>query len=479
MPNSIARRALASFTGKLLSAPVITASLLFAIPASAQQAALSSASGQAIYGPPAQITAMFTDADALAGMLRRQGVADAEAAAVENGVRKALSASQRKAGALVELHFSGHYGARNLDRISIEPAKGAAVSLTRNALGLPPATATTTTTATATATTTETTTATAAAPAPQPATPAAAKPAEPAPQPTATPQAARVGTSGGAAPAVMAPSPVASNKHAAVPGYARVTGIVAGDTVAALRQAGVPRGVAEQAQTAARLHPRLKNASLDGSRFEIVYDPSFDANAGFSLAAFTVSGHEHRVWRFQPTDAPPGLFTDHGERLTGIVLRSPMPGVEINSPYGMRKHPVLRVAKFHWGVDFPAPHGTPIIAAADGIVTAAKRYGNYGLYMHIDHGEGVATTYGHMSRFATGMKPGTKVKAGDVIAHIGRTGLATGPHLYFEVFIGERRVDPEPLIAAGGRQLFGADQMAFERVRQQSGATEIASESRN
>jgi murein DD-endopeptidase MepM/ murein hydrolase activator NlpD len=161
------------------------------------------------------------------------------------------------------------------------------------------------------------------------------------------------------------------------------------------------------------------------------------------------------------------------------VLRSPMPGVEINSGFGMRKHPVFRVAKMHWGVDFPAQHGTAIIAAADGVITAAKRYGNYGLYMHIDHGQNVATTYGHMSSFAPGMKPGAKVKAGDVIAHVGRTGVATGPHLYFEVVIGERRVDPEPLIAEGGSRLIGSDLLAFERIKLQSGVTEVASESRN
>ncbi|MGE0152202.1 MAG: M23 family metallopeptidase [Reyranellaceae bacterium] len=429
-------------------------------------------------------------------MLRRQGVSDAEAAAVENGVRKTLSAPQRKQGAILQLHFSGHYGARTLDRVDVEPVSGSGSILTRAALGLPAARAIEVAAAAAP------TPAPAAAPAetrsesPKQAEPAPARqdvaqpaakpaPADPVPTEPVAVAIAKPTTTGGAAPAVTA-QPQSTTRpqsmvghHAFSPGFGRAAGVAAGDIVAAMHQAGVPRKVADEVQQAVRLHPVLKSANLGASRFEIVYDPSFDAHAGFSLAAFNVDGRDHRVWRFQPSDGPPGLFTDEGERLAGIVLRSPMPGVEINSPYGMRKHPVLRVAKMHWGVDFPARHGTPILAAADGVITAAKRYGNYGLYMHIDHGQGVATTYGHMQSFAPGMKPGVKVKAGDVVAHVGRTGLATGPHLYFEVFIGERRVDPEPLIAEGGYRLLGSSLVAFERVKQQSGVTEVASESRN
>lgn len=485
MPNSIARRALVSFSGNLISVSIVVAGMLVALPAAAQQGGIVSASGAVIYGPPEQITVTFSASDALAGILRRQGVSDAEAAAVENGVRKTLSPRQSKEGAILLLQFAGLYGARSLDRVSVEPVSGSNTVLTRKALGLPPATPVATAAAPAENKSEEVT---------PPQTAAAAQPtAEPTPQPAekpaaadpvlqtaapATPSAKPVST-GGAAPAVTAQPPSMVGHHAFSSGYARATGVATGELVSALQQAGVPRSVADEVQRAVKHHPTLNSASLANSRFEIVYDPSFDASAGFSLAAFNVNGRDHRIWRFQPQAAPGGLFADDGERLAGIVLQSPMPGVEINSGFGMRKHPVLRVAKMHWGVDFPADNGTPILAAADGVITAAKRYGNYGLYMHIDHGQGVATTYGHMQRFAPGMKPGVKVKAGDVIAHVGRSGLATGPHLYFEVLIGERRVDPEPLIAEGGSRLVGSDMAAFERVKLQSGVTEIASESRN
>jgi murein DD-endopeptidase MepM/ murein hydrolase activator NlpD len=497
MPNSIVRRALASFTGKLLSAPAITAALLLALPAAAQQNETVTAGGVAVFGPPEQITISFADSDSLAARLRRQGVADAEAVAIEIGVRKTLNAPQRKEGAILQLRFAGDYGSRTLEQVVVEPVSGSNTILTRKALALPSMPAI----SVAAAPTAEPVAAPAQAAAPAPAkvetpkepAPVAQLPAPPAPAPAKQVAAdpvpsepvsvaaapARSATTGGAAPAVTAAAPSMIGRHSPSPGFGRAAGIASGDVMQAMRTAGVPRNVADEVQQAVKAHPVLKKADLGTSRFEIVYSPSFDANAGFSLAAFNVDGRDHRVWSFQPQGAPAGLFTDEGERLAGIVLRSPMPGVEINSGFGMRKHPVFRVAKMHWGVDFPAQHGTPIIAAADGMITAAKRYGNYGLYMHIDHGQGVATTYGHMSRFAPGMKPGVKVKAGDVIAHIGRTGVATGPHLYFEVVIGERRVDPAPLIAEGSTRLVGSDLVAFERVKLQSGVTEVASESRN
>ena len=129
MPNSIARRALASFTGKLLSASAVSALLLVAAPATAQQQGIVATDGTAVFGPPEQFTVMFADVDALAGLLRRQGVADAEADAIENGVRKSLTAAQRKQSAILQLYFTGYYGSRTIDRVALEPASGSGTTL--------------------------------------------------------------------------------------------------------------------------------------------------------------------------------------------------------------------------------------------------------------------------------------------------------------------------------------------------------------
>lgn len=112
----------------------------------------------------------------------------------------------------------------------------------------------------------------------------------------------------------------------------------------------------------------------------------------------------------------------------------------ITSGYGMRFHPILRRNRLHAGIDFGAPTGTPIRAAADGVVILAQRKGGYGNTVVIEHGGGVQTLYAHCSRMLVG--PGARVRQGQVIARVGSTGLSTGPHLHFEIRINGRPVNP-------------------------------------
>jgi murein DD-endopeptidase MepM/ murein hydrolase activator NlpD len=137
---------------------------------------------------------------------------------------------------------------------------------------------------------------------------------------------------------------------------------------------------------------------------------------------------------------------------------------------------VLRVNKMHWGVDYEANTGTPILAAADGTVEDVRRLGNYGLYIRLSHSEGVETTYGHMSQFAQGLKAGDPVKAGEVIGYAGRSGLASGPHLYFEVFVEGKRVDPEPMVSDQPQRLNGTDLAQFETLKQRATAVQTAAQ---
>jgi len=114
-----------------------------------------------------------------------------------------------------------------------------------------------------------------------------------------------------------------------------------------------------------------------------------------------------------------------------------------SSPYGMRLHPVLRVNRFHTGIDLAAPTGSPIVAANDGTVLRAEWNGGYGNCVVIDHGGGIATLYAHASRLL--VKKGQNVKKGDTIALIGSTGTSTGPHLHFEVLVDGKHVKPDTL----------------------------------
>ena len=123
-------------------------------------------------------------------------------------------------------------------------------------------------------------------------------------------------------------------------------------------------------------------------------------------------------------------------------LRWPLQGALVSSGYGVRKHPVLGRIRRHYGVDLPAPHGTPVHAAADGIVRFSGRNGGYGNFVRIDHGFGLETAYGHLRRYALGLRRDRRVRRGEIIAYVGSSGLSTGPHLHYEVRINGRAIDP-------------------------------------
>jgi len=126
------------------------------------------------------------------------------------------------------------------------------------------------------------------------------------------------------------------------------------------------------------------------------------------------------------------------------VLAVPIPGAPITSGFGPRVHPIYGDVRMHTGIDFGAPYGTPIQAAADGVVVSAGPLGGYGNATVIDHGNGLATLYGHQSSIA--VVPGQRVRRGQVIGYVGCTGLCTGPHLHFEVRVRGTPVDPMPYL---------------------------------
>jgi murein DD-endopeptidase MepM/ murein hydrolase activator NlpD len=121
---------------------------------------------------------------------------------------------------------------------------------------------------------------------------------------------------------------------------------------------------------------------------------------------------------------------------------APLDFLRVTSSYGMRRHPILGFTRMHQGVDFAAREGAPVLAAADGVVTQAGPEGGYGNLLRIRHAGGWATGYAHLSAFAPGVAPGARVLRGEVVAFVGHTGLATGPHLHFEVSLGGVKLDP-------------------------------------
>lgn len=134
--------------------------------------------------------------------------------------------------------------------------------------------------------------------------------------------------------------------------------------------------------------------------------------------------------------------------LANTPLLETVEGTHISSTFGPRLNPIFGTPELHEAVDIAAPMGEPIHAAADGRVTIAWLCGTYGNYVRILHAGDMATGYAHLSRFAKGIYSGAHVKAGQVIAYVGSTGLSTGPHLHFEVFVKGRPVRP---VCACGR----------------------------
>lgn len=168
------------------------------------------------------------------------------------------------------------------------------------------------------------------------------------------------------------------------------------------------------------------------------------------------------VYRYADKYGNVDYYNEKGESLRKALLRTPINGARITSGYGLRRHPILGYSKMHRGVDFGAVTGTPIYAAGDGVVAMAGPKGAYGNYVQIKHDGKYSTAYAHASRIAKGIRPGVKVKQGQVIAYVGSTGRSTGPHLHYEILAGGKQVNPSGVKFKTGQALAGKELAAFK-----------------
>lgn len=158
----------------------------------------------------------------------------------------------------------------------------------------------------------------------------------------------------------------------------------------------------------------------------------------------------HRIYRYRLDGTPAAVARLGGGATAAIDFVLPLKRAEVTSPFGWRIHPVFGDRRFHKGVDFRAPKGTPVWASADGVVIEVGWRGNYGKLVRVRHRDNVETTYSHLSGFARGLHAGKQVKQGQVIGYVGRTGVATGHHLYYEMLVDGKHVnplDPPPILA--------------------------------
>ena len=171
------------------------------------------------------------------------------------------------------------------------------------------------------------------------------------------------------------------------------------------------------------------------------------------------------AYRYTNRDGSTGYYDGEGRPLRKWLLRTPVDGARLSSLFGPRRHPVLRFTRMHKGIDFAASTGTPIFAAADGQIEVQGRNRGYGKYVRIRHTSDYSTAYAHLSRFAAGLKAGRRVQQGQVIGYVGSSGLATGPHLHYEVLKGGTQVNPMGLKLAAAGALAGPDLRRFRQVR--------------
>jgi hypothetical protein len=246
---------------------------------------------------------------------------------------------------------------------------------------------------------------------------------------------------------------------------------------ASLYHAGLAHGIApETIEQILRVHAteidfRRRAGSSDG--VELFFDlkeedKGADSPPGDLLStAMTVNGITQRYYRYRSPDGSIDFYDENGSNSRKFLLRRPFRGdqVRFNNGYGMRHHPLLGGLRMHTGVDYAGPMHTPILAAGSGVVEEARPKGQNGNYVRIRHANGYQTTYSHMSRFASGIVEGSRVVQGQVIGFLGSTGLSTGPHLHYEVLVGNRFVDPLKLPDQRERRLAGRQLAEFQRER--------------
>ena len=166
---------------------------------------------------------------------------------------------------------------------------------------------------------------------------------------------------------------------------------------------------------------------------EIWRDGAYLKDGPIEAAEFVNQGREFRAVRFTDHEGHSNYYNPEGRSLHKAFLRTPVEFTRVSSRFNSaRYHPILNLIRAHKGVDYAAPTGTPVHAAGDGRIRFAGNRGGYGNCVEIEHSRSIVTLYGHLSRFARGTRPGAHVAQGTVIAYVGMTGLATGPHLHYE-----------------------------------------------
>ena len=204
--------------------------------------------------------------------------------------------------------------------------------------------------------------------------------------------------------------------------------------------------------------------------FQIMYEVFLDdkkniiETGNILYANLKLSGEDNSLYYFDSKKSE-GHYDKSGKSVQKALMKTPINGARLSSSFGMRKHPIDGFNKMHRGTDFAAPMGTPIMASGNGVIKKAGWCGGGGNCVVIKHNSTYQTVYAHMSKFANGIRKGTRVKQGQTIGYVGSTGKSTGPHLHYEVIVNGKRINSQTLKLPSGKILKGNERKIFETKR--------------
>ena len=197
--------------------------------------------------------------------------------------------------------------------------------------------------------------------------------------------------------------------------------------------------------------------------FEVFIDDSGKQieTGNILFANLKLSGKNNSLYYFDK-EGSEGHYDKNGKSVKKALMKTPINGARLSSPFGMRKHPIDGFNKMHRGTDFAAPMGTPIMASGDGVIKKAGWCGGGGNCVVIKHNSTYQTVYAHMSKFAKGIRSGVRVRQGQIIGFVGSTGKSTGPHLHYEVIVNGKKINSQTLKLPSGKVLKGNERKLFE-----------------
>lgn len=220
---------------------------------------------------------------------------------------------------------------------------------------------------------------------------------------------------------------------------------------------GIPPKMADELIRILSFDVDFKAKIKPGDSLQVFHSIPQDGNmeeAEILFVEVQLAGKTKRYYRFRaPDDGIVDYYDENGRSAKKFLMRKPMQGGKFRSPFGWRRHPILKISRLHKGVDWSAPRGAPIMASGNGRIIKRKWSSGYGKFIQIQHTNGYATGYAHMTRFAPGFEVGDYVRQGQIIGYVGSTGLSTGPHLHYEVTVNGRHVDPMRIRLPRGRSL--------------------------